>query len=305
VLEKLIGQLPDRGAVGDASRESAKVDDVVNTGSATIRAVAAPQSGVRIEPEAGGVVIVERAATDEGVRAARGEDEAGIAHLVERGASGLDAVEKPGGGRGAVWSGIRQGFGRRAQKRKKGAGEGRVERSDGQGMQETIELPGGVERRSNGTGAGGLEFAAPRVCRRKMAGEEEKVEAAWSALSEGGKPSATRSAPVVVGGFVIPIGDDQAGRAAEKNGEIGVGVEEPLAGAGRVSDAGLVRTKAGLEMLGARLEWEKGDAQAKPAAGAAEASHTQEMTTGGQWCSHSYSRSAMALRTEDSSMTDF
>ena len=281
MLEKLIGQLPDRGAVGNASRESAKVDDVVNAGSATIRAVAAPQAGLGIEPEAGGMVIVERAATDEGVGAAGGKNETGIAHLVERGASGLDTVEKPGSSRGVAGGNIRQGLGPRAQKGKKGAGAGRVERSDRRGMQEAIELPGRMARRGNGTGAGGLELAALRRRGTEAAGEEEKVEASWGALGEGGNPSARRSAPVMVGWFVIPIGDDQAGRAAEKDGEIGVGVEEPLAGAGRVSDAGLVRAKARLEMLGARLEGEKRDAKTKPPTGSAETGQAQGMTTGG------------------------
>ena len=51
------------------TNESPKVDDIVDASSRTVRAIAAPEVALGIEPQAGGVVIVEGAKADEGVGA--------------------------------------------------------------------------------------------------------------------------------------------------------------------------------------------------------------------------------------------
>jgi len=89
--------------------ESATVDHIVHRGRATVRAIAAPRVRVRIEPEAGGVVVVEC------------------------GTSCLDPGDQASGSGGAALTGRARGRSstRSLKKGKKGAGEGRVKGSDG------------------------------------------------------------------------------------------------------------------------------------------------------------------------------
>jgi len=58
--------LLDSSTIRDTSRESTKVDHIVGAGGRTIGTIAAPEAGMRVEPQAGGVVIVERAESNEG-----------------------------------------------------------------------------------------------------------------------------------------------------------------------------------------------------------------------------------------------
>jgi hypothetical protein len=311
VLKKLVGQLPDGGAIGYPPRKSAEIDHIVHTGGATIGAVAAPHARVRIEPQAGSVIVVEGTASDERILPARGEDDARVAHLVERETSSLDALDQPGSGGNAERDGAGHGFGLAAQKGKKGGSV--VEGSDGRGMEREVKLTGGVERGSDGTHTVGLELAAATGGGREVVGEEEEMDATRGALGEGGDGRAVGGAPALIRELVVPIGDDQASPraparasgAAEEDGEVGVGVEKPRAGAGDVGDVGLVRAVAGLEVFGLGLEGQEQDAEGEPPAGAAEAGQTEGLTLGRREHGHSYSMSAIALRTEASSMTDF
>ena len=68
-LEELISQLSDGGPVGDVTNKSPEVDDIVNASGKTIRTIAAPEVALGVEPQAGGVVVVEGAKADEGVGA--------------------------------------------------------------------------------------------------------------------------------------------------------------------------------------------------------------------------------------------
>ena len=94
-------------------------------------------------------------------------------------------------------------------------------------------------------------------------------------LGEGGNRSTEGGAPALVREIVVPVCNDQTGWSAEEDAEIGVSVEEPLAGAGDVRYVGLVRAKAGLEVLGTWLHRQERDAEAEPPTGTAEAGQTQ------------------------------
>ncbi len=106
LLEELIDQLPDGSTIGYAPGESAEVNDIVHPGWATVRAIAAPQERVRIEPEAGSVIVAERVAADEGVQSSRSDDDTSTAHRVERGTSRLDPGNQPRRSGGAAPTGV-------------------------------------------------------------------------------------------------------------------------------------------------------------------------------------------------------
>jgi len=220
---------------------------------------------------------VEGAAADESVQTARSEDDTGIMHLVERRTSCLDPGNKATGD--GVAAPTRVFWGPRldsiAQKGKKRAGIGRGKGNDGRGVKGAIQMPGGMDRGSDRAGPPGLELTAIPSGGAERGGEEEKVYPARGAFGQSRNRSAEAGAPAVVSEMVVPVRNDQAGRVAEENAEIGVGVEEPLAGAGGVRDMGLVRTKARLEMLGVGLEGQEQDAEAEPPTGAAEAGQAQ------------------------------
>lgn len=61
--------MSDGGPVGDVTNKSPKVDDVMGARGRTIRAIAAPEITLGIEPQARGVVVVERTEADEVIRA--------------------------------------------------------------------------------------------------------------------------------------------------------------------------------------------------------------------------------------------
>jgi hypothetical protein len=84
--------------------------------------------------------------------------------------------------------------------------------------------------------------------------------------------SAERGTPKMVGLLIVPIGDEQAGGFAEKDAEIGIGIEKPFAGQSGIGDAGLARAVAGLEVLGARFEGQNLDSKGKPEESGSEAS---------------------------------
>jgi hypothetical protein len=129
--------------------------------------------------------------------------------------------------------------------------------------------------------------------------------AARAGLGESGYGSAEGGAPAKVGELIVPVGDEKGRGATEDDTEIGIGVEKPLAGKGWVCDTGSVGAVTRLDVLGARFERHEMDAEVQPPAGAVEAGQTQSEAMARQRGSHSYSRSAMALRTEVSSMADF
>gem|GEM_PF-3923726 len=218
------------------------------------------------------MIIVEGTAADERMRPARREEEAGVAHLGERGTSGLDPGDQSGRRSGtAATSVARETWcDTIAQKREKSVGEGWVEGGDGRGMEEAIAPSGGMDRGRDGARAAGFELTALSGGGAQRGREEKEMHAARGALGEGGNCSAEAGAPAEVRALIVPIGDDQTGRIAKKDAKIGVGVEEPLAGVSNVGDVGFVRAKAGLEVLGAGLERQERDAEAKPPAGAAE-----------------------------------
>ena len=133
-----------------------------------------------------------------------------------------------------------------------------------------ITHAGGVNRGSDHTSAVRLELARAVGSRRKPRGEEEDVIAPGGALGERLDGRAARRPPIPVSGGIVPIGDDQAGRAAQHDTEIGIRVEEPAAGDVPVGDASSMRAETGLEVFGARLERQYRDAQGQPPAGARE-----------------------------------
>jgi hypothetical protein len=253
------------------------------------------------------VVVVERAAADESVSTARGKHDASGDHLVEGGTGSLDAGENTNTGRGETSMRVRREHrpGLIAQKGKKGVSTGEGEREDGKGMKKAIEFAGRVNRRKYGTDAGGFEFTAVSDSGRQLICGEEQMIAARASLGESGYGSAESGAPAMVGEMIVPVGDEKGRGAAEDDTEIGVGVEKPLAGKGWVSDTGSVGAVTRLDVLGARFEGDERDVEVQPPAGAEEAGQTQNEAMGRQGGSHSYSRSAMALRTEVSSMADF
>lgn len=162
-----------------------------------------------------------------------------------------------------------------------------------------------MKRGKDGADAGGFEFTAISDSGRQLVCSEEQMIATGAGLGESGYGSAEGGAPAMVGELIVPVGDEKGRGATEDNSEVGVGVEKPLAGKGRVCDTGSVRTVTRLDVLGARFEGDEMDAEVQPPAGAVEAGQTQSEAMGRQRGSHTYSRSAMALRTEDSSTMDF
>jgi hypothetical protein len=126
-------------------------------------------------------------------------------------------------------------------------------------------MTGRMNRRKDSTSTRGLEFAAGLSSRgQKLVGEEEGVKATRCFLNEGLDGSTEGSPPGLVGRGVVPVGDEEVIGATEEDGEIGIGVEEPLAGGGWVGDVSFARAKAGLEMLGTGLEGENVNAKREP-----------------------------------------
>jgi hypothetical protein len=138
-------------------------------------------------------------------------------------------------------------------------------------VRNAVDVAGRVNGRRNGTGTGGLELATALCCGGEpFIAEEESVKATRGILDESLDRGAESGAPGLVGGGIVPVGDDETRLAAQNDAEVGVGVEEPLAGDCWVRDAGLARAKAGLEMLGAGFERQEMDALAEPPASADE-----------------------------------
>jgi hypothetical protein len=281
----------------------------VDAGSEAVGAVAAPEAGVRVEPQAGEVVVVKGTAADEGVGTGRVEWDTGVEYLVEGGMSSLDAGDDADAKRRRRERRSQRIAG--TEKREKAARLGSGKAQDRRRARDPIDSAGRMNGRGNGTGARGLELAAGLSSRgQQFVGEEKGVKTARSLLDESLDRHAKGGAPGLVGRGVVPIGDEEAGGAADEaskeeaskeDAEVSVGIEEPLAGEGSVGDVGLARAKAGLKMLGARFERQEMDALLKPPASAGETGQARGAGMG----SHSCSRSAMALRTEVSSMTDF
>jgi hypothetical protein len=266
-LEELISQLTDGRAIGGSESKGAEVDNVVDTSGEAVRAVAAPEASIRIEPETGGVVVVEGTAADESVGASGVELDASAEHLVEGGMGSFDAGNgaeaERGRGDEVVRSGREDRFLLGAQKGEKGASQGGVDAGDRGVVDDAISRAGGMDGGGDGTDAGGFEFAAILHCGRQwFVCDEKQVIAAWGLLDEGTHSSAEGGAPGAEGGFIVPIGDEETCQVAEEDTEVGVGIEEPLASDCRVRDAGPMRAKAGLEVLGARLEGNEMDAEA-------------------------------------------
>ena len=174
-LEALIDQQPDGSTIGYAPGQSAEVDPIVHTGCATVAAIAAPQTEVRIEPPAGRVVVVERAAADQGARLAGSQDDARIAHLMQRRTTRLDPRNQPcrSGGTAStrvVWEPRLDLI---AQRGEKGAGERPVARSDGSAVQGAIQPSAGMDRGSDGAVTPGLELTASPGGGAQRGGEQE------------------------------------------------------------------------------------------------------------------------------------
>ena len=153
-------------------------------------------------------------------------------------------------------------------------------------MGNAIDKARRVNGRGDHTDAGSYDLAILVGSGRQVRSKEKGVIATSSLFGEGNCGCTNRGSPKVVGLGIVPIDDEQACSSAEENSEVSVCVEEPLASKSGIGNVGLVRAIAGLDVLGARLER---DAE----------------TLGRQEGNHTYSRSAMALRTEDSSTMDF
>jgi len=95
------------------------------TSPATVGAIAAPQTGVRIEPEAGGVVVVERASADQGARPAGSEDDPRIAHLLQCGTSRFDSGNQPRRSGGVASTRVARGAAARPDRSKREEGSWR------------------------------------------------------------------------------------------------------------------------------------------------------------------------------------
>jgi hypothetical protein len=126
--------------------------------------------------------------------------------------------------------------------------------------------------RGDHTNASSFELALVFDGRREVRGKEEGVVAASGSLDESIDNRAVRREPELVRVSIVPIGDDQASASTEKNAEIGIGVDEPLASKSGVGDEGLAGAIAGLEMLGAGFERQDRNTQGEPPAGASETS---------------------------------
>ncbi len=66
-LEELSNQQFDGGAVGNATKESAKIDDIVSASGRTIRAIATPEIAFWVEPQTGRVIVVEGTEANESI----------------------------------------------------------------------------------------------------------------------------------------------------------------------------------------------------------------------------------------------
>ena len=82
-LEVLKRQLAKGGLVGDGEPAGAEVDDVVGADGEAVGTITAPEVSVRVDPQTGGVIVVEGTATDEGVGTGGPQVDPGVTEFVE------------------------------------------------------------------------------------------------------------------------------------------------------------------------------------------------------------------------------
>jgi len=263
LLRELVDQVPDGCTIGYPLGQSATVDHIVHTDRATVRVIAAPHTRVRIESEAGGVVVAEQTA----VTSVLGPPETSmtpascISWSVGRAALSRETSAAEGaarhrregrGGCGSTGS-LRKGKWEEARAESREAmedeGTGRQRCPDGwidtamvQAPQILSSQPSPVAERREGA------KKKPRAQLRRVPSSRMR------ALSRGGRrprcarrgwqPQWAAGAPALARQIVVPVHNDQS----DRNVELGVGVEEPVAGTRAVRDGDLVRAKPGLEL---------------------------------------------------------